>query len=193
MTGKELAKFKRGILHTLILVIGFAIGLFVGFGIMNNKTTFNEQIYYLADSNEHITIVDNTDKDEENYTFDDLLDAIEWIESKGDANAVGDNGNAIGAYQIHKIYVRDINRFLGWNRFEYEDRYSKKLSREMTRQYISWYASRAYDDTRDSKFFKLEVMARIHNGGPKGYMKESTKPYWNKVKERMETTKRTSN
>jgi hypothetical protein len=28
----------------------------------------------------------------------------------------------------------------------------------------------------------LEDMARIHNGGPNGWKKESTKPYWEKVK-----------
>ena len=39
------------------------------------------------------------------FTFDDLLDAIEWVESKGDPAAIGDGGDAVGAYQIHKIYV----------------------------------------------------------------------------------------
>lgn len=28
---------------------------------------------------------------------------------------------------------------------------------------------------------KLETLARIHNGGPNGHVKESTKDYWRKV------------
>ena len=30
-----------------------------------------------------------------------------------------------------------------------------------------------------------EAIARIHNGGPMGWRKESTKPYWEKVKKAM--------
>jgi hypothetical protein len=121
-------------------------------------------------------------------TFEDLLDAIEWVESKGDANAVGDNGNAVGAYQIWKIYVRDVNRIDGRGIFEYDDRWSKKISRRMVEIYINWYASRAWDLTYDTaKYF--EYAARCHNGGPNGWKKESTKPYWLKVKARMEIEK----
>ena len=49
-------------------------------------------------------------------TFEDLLDAIEWVESKGYPNAIGDGGKAAGDFQIHKIYVDDVNRILkiGW-------------------------------------------------------------------------------
>jgi hypothetical protein len=30
-----------------------------------------------------------------------------------------------------------------------------------------------------------EVLARIHNGGPKGYKKTATVKYWNKVKKEL--------
>ena len=58
-------------------------------------------------------------------SFEDLLDAIEWVESKGDANAKGDpimrttgfpkyeewtEYRAVGSFQIWKIYVDDVNR-----------------------------------------------------------------------------------
>ena len=46
------------------------------------------------------------------YGFEDLMDAIEQVESGGNANAVGDGGAAIGAFQIHKIYVDDVNRIM---------------------------------------------------------------------------------
>ena len=110
------------------------------------------------------------------YTFEGLLDAIEWVESKGDTNAIGDNGNAVGCMQIHKICVDDVNRILGDGRYTYDDRYSRVHSRYMAFAYLYHYAN--------NKGF--EAAARIWNGGPRGHMKESTKPYWLKVKARME-------
>ena len=134
-------------------------------------------------------------------TFDDLLDAIEWVESKGDANAVGDKKfikytfdghkiyeyQAIGAYQIHKIYVDDCNRIAAgrsaWaceNRYRYEDRWSKEKSREMTWLYIDYYSKQVINSTPELlaycpeiKWF--EIMARIHNGGPDGWRND---PQW---------------
>lgn len=115
----------------------------------------------------------------EPHTLDDLLDAIEWVESKGDPFAIGDNGEAVGAYQIHKIYVDDVNRI---NRakskhkyqYPYEARYSHHLSREMTSIYLNHYGG------------SFEERARKHNGGPTGHLREETKSYWLKVKARME-------
>ncbi len=134
-------------------------------------------------------------------TFDDLLDAIEFVESGGDSNAVGDNGNAIGAYQIHKIYVDDLNRILKGTLFSYtyEDRWDREKSRGMTSIYITHYGIGIVTPLTQSM---LETMARIHNSGPdgwrndpewfvrnRGYTKEraekkiaNSKEYWLKVK-----------
>ncbi len=119
-------------------------------------------------------------------SFDDLLDAIEWVESRGDANAIGDNGRAVGAYQIHKIFVDDLNRIY---KLQHNDKYSsclqwryyhrenKVCSRIIARDYLRYYGG------------TIEDMARKFNGGPNGHKKESTKSYWLKVKARMEEVK----
>jgi hypothetical protein len=106
-------------------------------------------------------------------TFDDLLDAIEWVESKGDPWAVGDNGEAVGAYQIHKIYVDDVNRISKKYFYPYPCRTSAEYSRQMVTIYLKHYGG------------TFEEMARKHNGGPNGHKKESTKEYWEKVKSRL--------
>ena len=106
-------------------------------------------------------------------TFDDLLDAIEWVESKGDSNAVGDGGEAVGSFQIWEIYVDDCNRISHGKTFYYIDRYSRKESREMVTIYLKHYGG------------TFEEMARKHNGGPQGHKKESTKAYWEKIKDRL--------
>lgn len=118
-------------------------------------------------------------------SFDDLLDAIEQVESNGDAQAVGDNGNAIGSFQIWKIYVNDLNRIGALyghkTTFSYEDRWDRDKSRSMIKQYIKHYAT----EKRLERLPTFEDMARIHNGGPNGYKKESTKKYWKKIKKEL--------
>lgn len=112
-------------------------------------------------------------------TIEDLLDAIEMVESGGDCNAVGDNGEAVGPYQIHKIYVDDVRRITGIG-FTYDDRWDREKSRNMTRLYTFYWWGYYIDDIGYENRF--EAMARIHNGGPRGWEKESTKPYWQKIK-----------
>ena len=117
--------------------------------------------------------------------FDDLLDAIEWVESKGDANAIGDGGRAVGAYQLHKIYVDDVNRINVFGpQYVYGDRLSKSKSREMVRTYLFWYIrfTCRLIKSPECKIREFEYMARIHNGGPRGHLKDSTKQYWEKIK-----------
>ena len=151
-------------------------------------------------------------------TFYDLLDAIEWVESRGDANAMGDwvtlgviryteanepilakEAWAIGAYQIHKIYVDDVNRIMEktWITppvfFSYNDRWNKYQSREMVLTYLRYYEGQTPTDLGAYPFGNMswqERLARIHNGGPDGWKKESTKPYWEKVKARMYETRK---
>lgn len=121
------------------------------------------------------------------YGLEELLDAIEQIESGGNPNAVGDNGKAVGSFQIHKIYVDDVNRIAKLNHidkysapihYKYYHRESPISSRFMVKRYLEYYATKK----RIGKEPTLEDMARIHNGGPNGWKKESTKPYWEKVK-----------
>lgn len=154
---------------------------------------------------------------ETGHTFGDLLDALEWKESRGDANAKGDwvrkvrlidgewvldhiNGvyRAIGSFQLWKIYVDDVNRILGtWEskvinvdgediyRFTYADRLDRKKSRVMTWIYLTHYGDRWFKGDQSMPY--LEYVARIHNGGPQGYLKESTKVYWEEVKAIMDS------
>ena len=126
------------------------------------------------------------------YTDNDWLLAIQVVESGGNANAVGDNGNAVGAYQIWKIYVDDVNRILKEDVFVYKDRCDKVKSANMALVYTKFYTGIAewnkpyFPPTQMDRF---EAMARIHNGGPTGYKKECTKAYWVKVKAELEKSK----
>jgi hypothetical protein len=100
-----------------------------------------------------------------------LIEALVQIESKGNDDAVGDNGRAVGCLQIHKEVVDDVNRHYG-TFYTYDDRKCPIKSREICRKYLVMHGGIRSTD---------EKYARIWNGGPKGHKKKSTKRYWRKV------------
>tara|TARA_Y100000034_G_scaffold56340_1_gene69011 strand:+ start:732 stop:1154 length:423 start_codon:yes stop_codon:yes gene_type:complete len=115
--------------------------------------------------------------DETQYTKSDLLDAICQVESDCDSGAVGDGGDSIGAYQIQWAYWYDAVEFSGIGG-NYEDVLNKEYARKIILAYWDRYATKkrlGHEPT-------LEDLARIHNGGPNGYKKESTVKYWEKTK-----------
>jgi hypothetical protein len=110
-----------------------------------------------------------------------ILDAIRTVETGGEADpdrAIGDKGKALGAYQIHRGYWLDATekdpalRALG---------YESVTNREIAERVVIAYLTRYAPD------WKLDTVARIHNGGPKGHRKESTLDYARKVRAAMET------
>lgn len=110
--------------------------------------------------------------------FDLVIGAIRAVESGGDDNAVGDGGQAIGPYQIHRGYWQDATRFLGVD-WPYSDARDPVKAARAVRAYTSHYA--AYY----RRPWTPETIARIHNGGPAGWKKTATLPYWSRVQNRM--------
>ncbi len=103
-----------------------------------------------------------------------LLDAIEYVESRGDVNAIGDNGQAVGCMQIHPIMVKDINRILGRSKYTLDDRYNRIKSRQMCKIYINHYC----------KDMNLDDMAACWVAGPDGYLQKDNlivKKYLEKI------------
>jgi hypothetical protein len=100
-----------------------------------------------------------------------LLDAIAEIESKNRPGVIGDKGQAIGAYQIHRAYWEDGTRILGMD-WSYREAFGPNKARRVVEAYLLHYG----------KGRSLMDMARIHNGGPKGYEKTSTLVYARKIR-----------
>ncbi len=113
-----------------------------------------------------------------------VLDAIRFVESSGrDDCPDGDGGKAIGPFQIHEVYWTDAVAFApelgpkaghGYQDCRRRD-YAERVVDAYMRRYVpvSWW-------WRDA-----EVIARVHNGGPKGYRKTATEKYWEKVERRL--------
>ena len=115
---------------------------------------------------------------------DALLDALIQVESSGKDDAVGDNGNAIGCLQIWKAYHFDAVERSGIGG-TYKDCFKRDYAKSIVDAYMTRYAKGAWTNP---KTFDAEKCARIHNGGPRGYRKESTKKYWKKVQKVLDAT-----
>lgn len=100
-----------------------------------------------------------------------IADSIMIVESAGDTDAVGDAGNAVGAFQIWPIMVEDVNRIVGEDRFSLDDRTDYEKSLEMFFIYTDHY----------TPSWVFEKVARRWNGGPDGDQQNSTERYWEKV------------
>jgi hypothetical protein len=115
-----------------------------------------------------------------------FLPALARVESNNNPKAVGDNGAAIGMYQIHRCYWQDAIEFDKTLGGRYEDCFDPEYAERVVRAYLKRYAPA--DAT-------VEQLARIHNGGcnilKKQHSKkakdkkawDNTTKYWNKIKD----------
>jgi len=115
-----------------------------------------------------------------NLALAPLYVAIAQVES--DRGATSDN-----VYQIREIYVADVNRIMGSERFAYSDVFSPIRSESMMLIYWSYYGVRYRDITGRNPTY--EALARMHNGGPDGWRKDSTLAYWKRVEAALKEAK----
>ena len=126
-----------------------------------------------------LSVVPTTDAD-----WTSFLDAVALVESSGQADVVivDSNGEqSVGCLQIQQAYLTD-------SRLDYtlDDMKDRDKAYEVARAYLTRYGS-AYT-RRTGKPATVEVLLRIHNGGPQGWLKKSTDPYVEKIKKAQTTT-----
>jgi len=103
-----------------------------------------------------------------------LIEAIIYVESRGDIKAHNISEDAVGCLQIRPIMLREVNRLLRYNKYKLADRWNKSKSIEMF-NVIKEHTTNATN----------EKLARNWNGGWNGYKKQSTLKYWHKVKQQL--------
>jgi hypothetical protein len=108
------------------------------------------------------------------WSLSEILAAIRAVETGGSPDggrgALGDRGEAVGPYQIHRAYWEDA-RVPG----AHSDCRDPEYARGVVLAYWKRYCPQALA-TCDA-----EALARIHNGGPSGAAKTSTIPFWRRV------------
>lgn len=118
--------------------------------------------------------------------MNEVLDAIAIVESAGDPNAIGDNGNAIGLFQIWESYWKDGIERSGIGG-EYSDCFDPAYARMVVLGYMDRYAT----PTRLGRAVTQKDIAFLHNGGPraiwaKGQKLNNLETYWSKVRRTMQ-------
>ena len=108
---------------------------------------------------------------------DRLIQALIKVEMKHDDFDIGDKhlvNKAYGPLQIRQPYMTDA---MGKKHRAQECLGNRELSIRVVKKYMARYATveNLGHEPTDEDF------ARIHNGGPDGATKESTKAYWAKV------------
>lgn len=112
-----------------------------------------------------------------------LLHALKMAESGCKSDAIGDRGNAVGILQLHKVYVDDANRIVGYKKYSYTDRYNVRKSEEMARIVLTHYGK--HYERKTGKCCTDEILARIHNRGYSKWNDKLGERYWNRVKQFM--------
>lgn len=115
-----------------------------------------------------------------NATDNRFFKALHQVESSGrTGRIVGDSGKALGPLQIHREYFNDAadaDPSLGNN---YNQVVDLNFSKRVVRAYLTRYAPKAVASN------DYETLARIHNGGPRGYKNPNTVGYWNKIRKNL--------
>ena len=105
---------------------------------------------------------------------DNLVEAIIQVESRGNDSAYNPKEDAVGCMQIRPIMVREVNRLIGKDSFNLDDRWDRDKSIGM------FYVIKSHTKNPTD-----EKLARNWNGGWSGYKKRSTLKYWEKVKKEL--------
>jgi len=160
--------------NTTIVLTYFLIHLGSYTPIRGHKNIISNKPKDLELSNIKIYEVKNKQPDIENLVY-----ALIQVESTGRENITGDHhlgkNYSAGVLQIRPIMLNEVNRILKLQkkskRFKLSDRFDRKKSIEM---FHIW---RKYHH-KDSSFEKI---VRNWNGGPRGYLRKSTKNHWVKT------------
>ena len=118
-------------------------------------------------------------------TWDDFVEAVIQVESRGNDLAYNERENAVGCLQIRPIMVKEVNRVLKNNKsnltFTLNDRWDRQKSIDM----FDIIADEIYCCVGLSQMEFFEIVARKWNGGPSGHKKTATIAYWNKIKKQL--------
>ena len=105
---------------------------------------------------------------------DSFWRALHLVETSGKLGpTIGDQGRSLGPLQISRAYHKDSR--VG-NDSDYARCADLEYSKKVVTAYLQRYAPTAYAAG------DVEVLARVHNGGPKGATKTVTKGYAVRVK-----------
>ena len=103
----------------------------------------------------------------------DFLRALATVESRGRDDAVNAREDAHGRYQIRAAYLADANEYAGTS-YTLADCHDPAIARAVVTAYLTRYGNAL---ARTGRIVTARDLARIHNGGPRGWQKAATLGY----------------
>lgn len=116
--------------------VGLLIGLSINYIVILRGSMEHDTPIIVRDTIREYVYTDEVD-------WNALYEAICWKESRNQPTAVGKTQD-LGILQITPVYVRDVNRIIGEEKYTLEDRLCPEKSREMFEIY-----QRNYNPERD--------------------------------------------
>jgi hypothetical protein len=114
-------------------------------------------------------------------TIEDITDVLKYVESEHNPKALGDyrgeTPTAFGILQIRKIAIDDVNRVYG-TKYRIKDAFDISCAEEIFKLYTDYWSAKL--EKREGREVTTADIVRMWNGGPRGYMKTSTKWYLKK-------------
>lgn len=109
---------------------------------------------------------------------DIFFKALGQVESGQNPKAYNKIENAIGVYQIRKLYFTDAQNFAPeLRKYKHKDCFDEKISKKIVLAYLSKYCKNG----------SFEDFARCHNSGPNWKNKKHlTEKYWHKIKKEID-------
>lgn len=102
-----------------------------------------------------------------------LLSALATVESNNNSHAFNYEEQAYGILQVRQPVIDDVNRYC-LKSYSIDDAFIRHRAFRIAELYLVLWCSA-------ERQYSLEDAARIWNGGPEGWWKLSTLPYWRKV------------
>lgn len=109
------------------------------------------------------------------------MNGAKMQQSSLNPNAIGDKKKAYGILQVQQKAVDDVNRVFK-TKYTLKDAFDVKKAQDIFNKYLSLYGKQYYQDT--GKYPTSQIHWRMWNGGPKGYLKQSTKEYINDINDK---------
>lgn len=125
---------------------------------------------------EEMTSNKNNEMIKDSSKLKELIAAIIWYESSNGTILTNPNEPSVGITQQHTCVVDDVNEYLGYKKYSYNDRLDPVKSIEIFILYQARY----------NPEFNIEKAARVWNGGPDGLSNPKTIKYWSNIKKFMQ-------
>jgi hypothetical protein len=140
--------------------------------ILSVNATFANSGHTLKKQNEKIGSCE-TGYDTDSANFVTLLNAIATVESQNNPNAMGDQNQAAGIFQLHRCALLDVNRKYRTTFSWPSDCLNPVTAQQIAKLYlvICGYGKKPLEET-----------IRRYNGGGKHWQSNAAGRYWEKVK-----------